>query len=170
MPATKTPANDSGTSDGLEGVDKELAEAFDALRELVVASQQLRSAFADHLGVSITDTFAMGHLASSTPRTARDLAAHLGVAQSSVTAVIDRLERAGLAERHAHPSDRRALIVALTDEGRGAVANIRRRTVNALGAVDRKRLPVLTKDLQRLAAGLTTQAAEYSANKPRRHG
>ena len=155
-------AADDGTGDSLEGIDRDLAEGFRALRELVVASQQLRSAFADRLGVAITDTFAMGHLASSTPRTARDLAEHLGVAQSSVTAVIDRLERAGLAERHAHPTDRRALIVALTDSGRRAVADIRRATVDVLSEFDRRRLPALTRDLRRLAVGLGARAAEYA--------
>ena len=166
MPATKTPDDDGRNSDGLEGIDRDLAASFRALRALVVASQQLRSAFADHLGVSITDTFAMGHLAGSTPRTARDLAQHLGVAQSSVTAVIDRLERAGLAERRPHPTDRRALIVALTDDGRAAVADIRRWTINALEGFDRKRLPALTRDLDRLAAGLATQAGEFTAENP----
>ena len=154
---------DDGTGDGLDSVERDLAAAFRALREVVVASQALRSAFADHLGVAITDTFAMGHLASSTPRTARDLAEHLGVAQSSVTTVIDRLERAGLAQRHAHPTDRRALIVGLTDAGRAAVADIRQWTIEVLRSVDRRRLPGLTADMHRLATGLASQAATYAA-------
>jgi DNA-binding MarR family transcriptional regulator len=155
-------------AEGLGGYDDDLAEGFRALREVVVASQQLRNAFANHLGVSITDTFAMGHLASDTPRTARDLAEHLGVAQSSVTAVIDRLERAGLAERHTHPTDRRALIIALTDEGRSAIADIRRWTIDALGAIDRARLPVVTNDLRLLAGGLHAQLAAFVTEHPPR--
>jgi DNA-binding MarR family transcriptional regulator len=146
--------------------DPELVEVFMALREVVVASQAMRNAFANSLGVSVTDTFAMGHLAGPESRTARDLAEHLGVAQSSVTAVIDRLERAGLAERHAHPTDRRALIVALTDAGRAAVEDIRRWTIKGLDVIVTERRQQLTGDLQSVAEAIHAQIAPYVEAHP----
>jgi DNA-binding MarR family transcriptional regulator len=45
----------------------------------------------------------------------------LSLNTSSMTALVDRLERSGMAERLVHPTDRRRLIVALTDAGRDIV-------------------------------------------------
>lgn len=42
----------------------------------------------------------------------------LQVHPTSVTNAVDRLEQAGLVERRPHESDRRAVLLALTDEGR----------------------------------------------------
>jgi DNA-binding MarR family transcriptional regulator len=46
------------------------------------------------------------------------IASRLQVHPTSVTNAVDRLERAGLVTRDAHPEDRRALIITLTAEGR----------------------------------------------------
>lgn len=46
------------------------------------------------------------------------IGARLQVHPTSVTNVVDRLERAGLVLRSPHPDDRRSLVVALTDTGR----------------------------------------------------
>lgn len=46
----------------------------------------------------------------------------LQVHPTSVTNAVDRLEAAGFVERRAHPSDRRATLVALTDAGRAMAA------------------------------------------------
>ncbi|SCF13290.1 MarR family winged helix-turn-helix transcriptional regulator [Micromonospora chokoriensis] len=45
------------------------------------------------------------------------LAEHLRIAPRSATEVIDDLQTRGLVERRADPADRRATLVALTDEG-----------------------------------------------------
>jgi DNA-binding MarR family transcriptional regulator len=155
----------AASADGLADYEPGAVAGFHALRNLVLASQQMRQAFASRLGVSTTDTFAMGFLADEAPRTARDLAEHLGVAQSSVTAVIDRLERAGLAERRAHPTDRRALIIALTAPGTAAIADLRRATIEALGEAG----PRLAADLQQVADSLAEQAERYGALPPLQH-
>ena len=39
----------------------------------------------------------------------------LGISSASTTALIDRLERAGMVERVNHPTDRRSILVAATD-------------------------------------------------------
>ncbi|HLN29501.1 MAG TPA: MarR family transcriptional regulator [Gemmataceae bacterium] len=46
-----------------------------------------------------------------------ELGAELGVTPRSVTKLVDSLEAEGLVARHAHPSDRRATLVSLTDKG-----------------------------------------------------
>jgi DNA-binding MarR family transcriptional regulator len=56
-----------------------------------------------------------GPLAPST------IAARLMVTTGSMTSLLDTLERRGLVRRQPHPSDRRQLLVHLTDEGQALV-------------------------------------------------
>ena len=57
----------------------------------------------------------------------RDLAHRLGLATSTVTRLVDRLEAAGLAERRNERPDRRSVLVGLSTAGRDALAGVRRR-------------------------------------------
>src|ERR1039457_4062635 len=50
------------------------------------------------------------------------LAAGLGVAPHTITDIVDALERDGLAQRLADPTDRRAKLVAMTAAGHAALA------------------------------------------------
>ena len=75
---------------------------------------------------------------------------------SNVTWLVDRLEEHGLAERRAHPGDRRIRTVALTPEGRrdpqpgrGALLRGARRSCAALSPRD---LETLAKILRKIAA------------------
>ncbi|MGW5648768.1 MarR family winged helix-turn-helix transcriptional regulator [Saccharopolyspora sp. NPDC003752] len=56
--------------------------------------------------------------------TQRDISRALGVTPRNVTALLDALEDGGYVTRGAHPTDRRATLVDLTDEGRTAVATM----------------------------------------------
>jgi DNA-binding MarR family transcriptional regulator len=49
------------------------------------------------------------------------IAGRLMVTTGSMTSLLDTLERRGLVRRQPHPSDRRQLLVHLTDEGRALV-------------------------------------------------
>jgi DNA-binding MarR family transcriptional regulator len=51
------------------------------------------------------------------PSNQRALADTLGVSPRNVTGLVDGLETAGLVVRAAHPGDRRAVLVSLTDAG-----------------------------------------------------
>lgn len=53
--------------------------------------------------------------------TPTDLSKHLGVTSASMTALLDRLERAGAIERVRHPSDRRSLLITATDHAEQTV-------------------------------------------------
>jgi len=55
-----------------------------------------------------------------------EIAAAMGVDPSALVALIDELERAGLAKRRPHPNDRRAREVTLTAKGRRALERGRR--------------------------------------------
>jgi DNA-binding MarR family transcriptional regulator len=55
-----------------------------------------------------------------------DLAGSLGLAESTTTRLVDRLETAGLVRRGTSPSDRRCVVAGLTSEGRRVAEHVRR--------------------------------------------
>ncbi|MDD3445159.1 MAG: MarR family transcriptional regulator [Zavarzinia sp.] len=63
--------------------------------------------------------FVLGETADCTPS---DLAEGLDLNASAVTGLVDRLVRAGLVTRHAHETDRRVTLLALTRAGKERVA------------------------------------------------
>lgn len=53
-----------------------------------------------------------------------ELADRAGVTRSTVTGLLDGLERDGLIQRQAHPTDRRSLTVVLSDEGKALSSTV----------------------------------------------
>jgi len=62
------------------------------------------------------------------------LAAHLRLNQSSVSRMVERLERAGFAIRDLCPDDKRGVYTVLTDKGRACLENAEPDYDTALGA------------------------------------
>jgi DNA-binding MarR family transcriptional regulator len=55
-----------------------------------------------------------------------ELAATMGIDPSTIVALVDQLEQAGLAKRRPHPGDRRARQVVITPKGRRVLERARR--------------------------------------------
>ncbi|MET7969104.1 MarR family winged helix-turn-helix transcriptional regulator [Micromonospora sp. NPDC005305] len=70
------------------------------------------------LGLTPAAARALHELDPDRPLPARDLAAQLGCDRSNVTALVDKLEQAGLVERRVDPADRRQKTLVVTAEGR----------------------------------------------------
>ena len=70
---------------------------------------------ATRLGVSVTDLHCLNIVESRHGLTAGELAVESGLTTGAVTAVIDRLERAGFARRVRDEHDRRKVKVEVTD-------------------------------------------------------
>lgn len=68
--------------------------------------------------LSLTAASTLRTLERCGPHRLSDLAGAEGVTQPAMTQLVSRLERAGLAERHADPADGRVVVVGLTDAGR----------------------------------------------------
>lgn len=68
--------------------------------------------------MSLTTAATLYFLESAGPQRVTQLAAREGVAQPSMTSLVDKLEVAGFAERRPDPTDARAVLVALTAAGR----------------------------------------------------
>ncbi|MFG2549498.1 MarR family winged helix-turn-helix transcriptional regulator [Streptomyces sp. NPDC048581] len=93
----------------------ELAEVLGSMMERGVAEHGLTRARAGLL-------WALFHDGAMTQRA---LAARLQVTPRNVTGLLDALEADGLVARAAHPTDRRATLVSLTEHGRTLTAGLR---------------------------------------------
>jgi DNA-binding MarR family transcriptional regulator len=89
-------------------------ELLDLLRETSGQSVVLSDAIARHVGLSPADLEVLGVIEQHGPLTAGRLGEFTGLSPAAVTGLIDRLERAGVAERRADPSDRRRVLVAFS--------------------------------------------------------
>jgi len=85
----------------------------------------------------------------------RQLAELLGLEPSAVVALVDELERAGLVQREAHPTDRRTRLVAITPRGRAVL----RETAEAVHRVNDALLTSLSPTEREDLIGLLTRVA-----------
>lgn len=79
-------------------------------------------------GLGLTDFLSLQALSNGDPAGMRmsELAQLLGLNQSSATRAVSRLEKRDLVARVAHETDRRGVVVSVTDEGRSLAADIGR--------------------------------------------
>ncbi|MBO1336141.1 MarR family winged helix-turn-helix transcriptional regulator [Streptomyces sp. VRA16 Mangrove soil] len=93
-----------------------------AEREVCGLVNGLAQQIADHvreravtLGLTAPQATALREMTG--PMTMRELAERMSCEPSNATFVVDKLEKQGLVERHAHPTDRRARHLVLTGSG-----------------------------------------------------
>jgi DNA-binding MarR family transcriptional regulator len=94
---------------------KLIEEITDALRASQSTTEVFDERAAEQLGINRTDLRCLEIIERLGEISAGQLAEESRLTTGAVTAVIDRLERAGLARRVADPADRRRVIVELTD-------------------------------------------------------
>lgn len=95
----------------MKGLPVEI-DANAAGRRLSTAMVMFHEAVAAARGLSAVDNKALAHIDADGPLTAGALADALAMKPSAVTALVDRLERAGFVTRHPDPQDRRRVLVA----------------------------------------------------------
>jgi DNA-binding MarR family transcriptional regulator len=95
--------------------DRSAREAWRAMAALVLDNQRRREV-SELTGVSFGRMRALRRIAVR-PMSMRELAGLLGVDPPNLTPLVDDLERSGLVERRAHPTDRRVKLVVATSEG-----------------------------------------------------
>ena len=101
-------------------------EAWADMRALVVGDEafgEVRRISAE-VGLTAALMKALLKLSPEHPVAMRELADQFGCDASYVTALVDGLEKAGMAERQAHPTDRRIKVVVPTEKGRDTVARV----------------------------------------------
>lgn len=126
---------------------------------------------ADELGLGTTELVALGHLYVDGTLPPGVLSEALRLTSGATTGVIDRLERAGLAERQHNPDDRRSVLIALTPAGVRTISWVYESADEAIGsAIDQlaSRERISTADIKRFsmisnAVGLALSEMNVSA-------
>ena len=138
------------------------AKATECAMNLVLTADQLEKHIASlllPLNLSPATGLVLSILADSeTPISPNHIADRLIISRASVTSLLDSLEKRGYVERQPHPSDRRMLLVELTNSGR-LVANQFRLIVHQhqkvwLSALNEKEQELLIQLLHRLQTSL----------------
>ena len=76
------------------------------------------------LKITAAEANVLANLADGSELTASALATRVGSRPTTMTAVLDRLADRGWVVRHAHPTDRRAVVLRLTAAGRRAARTV----------------------------------------------
>jgi DNA-binding MarR family transcriptional regulator len=85
-------------------------------REYSVGMVSFHQAVGRILGLNVTDMKCLDVMTMKGSATPSQLAEQTGLSSGATTAMIDRLEKAGLVERHPHPKDRRGTVLLLTKQ------------------------------------------------------
>jgi DNA-binding MarR family transcriptional regulator len=121
------------------------------LQQATHATLQLLAAELVDLDLTPSELNALANLADGRARTVSELGAAVGSRPTTLTSVLDRLERRDLITRGARAGDRRVVLIGLTDTGRDTAATIRR----TITKIERRALRTLPADtIAGLRAGL----------------
>jgi DNA-binding MarR family transcriptional regulator len=93
------------------------ADALERLFELAVSLGEERQRDLAHLGLTRARSEVTWRLHHEGPLTQRELSQALRCTPRNVTGLVDALQAGGYVTRSPHPSDRRATLVALTEQG-----------------------------------------------------
>ena len=129
------------------------------LRHLILAGEHYRQAVAEAIGLGTTESQALSYLAVHGESGQSALAHDLGLTSSAATALVDRLERQGVAERVRHPKDRRRLIIRLTDRGLTMVSESHRWLAATLDRIGHDDLALVSRSLAVIAEDLWTRTS-----------
>jgi DNA-binding MarR family transcriptional regulator len=137
-------------------------EAIRSLRALILSGERYRQVLSDYVSLGVTDTQAVSYLAVHGERGQNELAADLGLSSSASTALVDRLEREGIAERYPHPNDRRRTLVRLTARGHAVVEVSRQWLLAGLQDIPASERQAVATTLRSIAERLSVRSAEVA--------
>lgn len=153
MPVRRSPDPVISTpADGTSGV----AAVLDAMRQFDLMMESARAAFANRHQITVNDSLVMTTLLlTGRPMKPSELATRLSFVSGTMTTMLDRLEAARLVERVPNRTDRRSVLVRLTESGRQAlqkgVEQLERVISSAVAPQQRDRF---AESLTHLALGL----------------
>jgi DNA-binding MarR family transcriptional regulator len=106
--------------------------AFIAIRDYGVNLKLFQNAVDTSSGLNATDTECLRLLFQKGVATPTELARHTGLTSGATTAMLDRLEEAGLIERKPNPNDRRGTLITPAKSAADKVASWFQPARNAL--------------------------------------
>jgi DNA-binding MarR family transcriptional regulator len=129
-----------------------------ALHQATHVTLHVLAARLEHLGLTGSEQNVLAVLADGQVRAVGELAAATGTKASTLTNVLDRLERKGHLERDPDYSDRRSVVIRLTPAGQQVAAAVRA----AIIAVERSALAGLSRQQLNGFFAVTLALAEAS--------
>jgi MarR family transcriptional regulator, organic hydroperoxide resistance regulator len=125
-----------------------------ALQRATHATLHVLAARLVDLDLTASEINALASLADGRARTVSELGGAVGSRPTTLTSVLDRLERRGHITRGARPGDRRAVLIEVTESGRMAAATIRQEVAElerrALGDLPPEAISALRSALEAL--------------------
>lgn len=152
----------------------EISELMAALGRLRDAEQVLTEASQRYMKLGRSDMRALHYLIvahhSKTIVTPSAIATHLGISSASTTKLLDRLEVGGHILRSAHPSDRRALAITVTDETRDAamqtVGRLQAKRFHAAARLTSDQRSVVIRFLDDMTEQITIRSEQWANESP----
>ena len=146
-----------------------LRQLEETLRKVGAQSVLMSDTVGRLVGLNSTDLECLDLLYLSGPITAGRLAGHTGLTTGAMTAVIDRLERAGFVRRMRDANDRRRVLVTALPPGIRRIEPLYRRlaerTASLNAAYDDRQLAVVVDYLSR-AADLVAEHVAWLQMRP----
>jgi DNA-binding MarR family transcriptional regulator len=141
--------------------DRVMDQLFDLA---VVLGEVMNARLAEH-GLTAARAEVLWVLHRAGPRTQRELSQVLKCTPRNVTGLVDVLQRDGFVERTPHPSDRRAIVVRLSEQGQMLIdswsTDRNHGSAQLLGGIPASQLTVFSTVLDQVLARLR---ATYDAN------
>ena len=154
LPSAET-LSDHGISDERA---ESLQELWQSLQSLCLASRSHANRMAADYGLSNPQFTVLNVLSAGEPMTMGQIGEHSDLPTSSLTALVDRLVDLDLANRTAHPSDRRAIQVQLTDLGRDLTSRVAKETLRATAQIT---VRLEDRELDQATAAITNLLSGY---------
>jgi DNA-binding MarR family transcriptional regulator len=128
-------------------------------------NRQLYARAIEPLGINDQQLFILAALANLGPQVEAHLSQPLNIDKATMVGLINELETKGLVQRQVHPTDRRAVLVALTEEGRQMLLRgfeiSDQYTAKFFKGLSSDEQELLQKILRQLAANTQELVAEY---------
>lgn len=132
-------------------------------------SQQLYAKAIELLGVSEHQFYVLAALAHLGPQVQAHLSEPLQIDKATMVGLINDLEHKGLVQRQPHPTDRRAVLIHLTDAGRAMLGHgyeiSKRFEQHFFKGIKPEEQELLLTILKRLAANANELAATFESNE-----
>lgn len=131
---------------------------FDRLLEIALLIQDDMARELEPAGLTAARTHLLWVVHHSGPSTQQALAQALQVSARNITGLVDALEAGGFARRSPHPTDRRATLVSLTEQGAQVMTEMEesraRMAAHLVADFDPDRLERFRSDLDAVTARL----------------
>lgn len=136
-----------------------MAQAVLNLRRIILGSEHYRHEVSAAIGLGETESQALSYLAVHGESGQSELARDLNLTSSAATALVDRLERQGVAGRVQHPVDRRRFLIRLTARGEGMLRESEGWLMATLSLFSPDDLERVSETLATIARDLSTRSS-----------